>query len=198
MRFHEIACDLARSHAIAQDRMRFCNVMRCSVVSSKNDKNSPPPPPPTPPLTFPHPGTRCMRCRRSRHQHRCVGHTGTISLSGLIWRRRAATMVRVVMYMMQRGRVGEIFCHFSSIRHYDTNGIAQDRMQSHAISCNRISPHTLCLRLSEFLKIHWEREVGMKVCPKCFFTTIERIYYYDQNWAFLKKRNVKCDYIFNC
>jgi hypothetical protein len=31
----------------------------------------------------------------------------------------------------------------------------------------------------------------MKVCPKCFFTTIERIYYNDYKWAFLKKKEMR-------
>ena len=34
----------------------------------------------------------------------------------------------------------------------------------------------LCLWLSEFLKIHREQEAGLKVCPKCFFMTLEQIF----------------------
>ena len=30
----------------------------------------------------------------------------------------------------------------------------------------------LCLRLSKLLKIHREQEARLKVCPKCFFTTL--------------------------
>ena len=49
--------------------------------------------------------------------------------------------------------------------------ISCDRMRSHAIACNRMKSQTLCRQLSEFLKMHWEREAGQKVCLKCFFTT---------------------------
>ena len=39
-----------------------------------------------------------------------------------------------------------------------------DRMGSHAIACDRMGSQTLCRQLSEFLKMHREREVGQKVC----------------------------------
>jgi hypothetical protein len=45
-----------------------------------------------------------------------------------------------------------------------------DCMRLHAISCD-LKKKPFCLCLSEFLKIHWEQEVGLKVCPKSFFTT---------------------------
>ena len=43
----------------------------------------------------------------------------------------------------------------------------------HAIACDRMRSRkkTLCRQLSEFLKMHREREAGQKVCLKCFFTT---------------------------
>ena len=38
---------------------------------------------------------------------------------------------------------------------------------------------TLCRQLSEFLKMHREREAGQKVCLKCFVTTtVNRFHYY--------------------
>ena len=52
-----------------------------------------------------------------------------------------------------------------------SHSIAWDRMLSHAIACNRMKSQTLCRQLSEFLKMHREREAGQKVCLKCFFTT---------------------------
>jgi hypothetical protein len=36
---------------------------------------------------------------------------------------------------------------------------------------------TLCRQLSEFLKMHREREAGQKVCLKCFFTTTANKYF---------------------
>jgi hypothetical protein len=39
----------------------------------------------------------------------------------------------------------------------------------------RLHKKPICLQLSEFLKIHRKQEVGLKVCPKCFFTTLEQI-----------------------
>ncbi len=46
-----------------------------------------------------------------------------------------------------------------------------DCMRLHAMLLWSLQKKNLCLRLSEFLKIHREREAGLKVCPKCFFTT---------------------------
>ncbi len=66
--------------------------------------------------------------------------------------------------------------------------IACVRMQSHAIACNRIR---LCQRLSNFLKIHREREPGLKVCPKCFFNNCEQIYYIIIFFVFLKKEEMR-------
>mgnify|MGYP000155867759 CR=1 FL=1 len=60
-------------------------------------------------------------------------------------------------------------------------GIIRDRMRSHAIACDRMRSRkkTLCRQLSEFLKMHREREAGQKVCLKCFFTTtVNRFHYY--------------------
>ena len=58
-------------------------------------------------------------------------------------------------------------------------GIIRDRMRSHAIACDRMKSQTLCRQLSEFLKMHREREAGQKVCLKCFFTTtVNRFHYY--------------------
>jgi len=57
--------------------------------------------------------------------------------------------------------------------------IACDRMRSHVIACDRMKSQTLCRQLSEFLKMHREREAGQKVCLKCFFTTtVNRFHYY--------------------
>ena len=91
-----------------------------------------------------------------------------------------------------------IFNNWDSCRHNGLrrNAISWDHVWSHvmrfheiaAIACDLTGSQTLCLQLSEFLKIHWEREAGMKVCPKCFFMTIERIYYDYYTWAFLKKK----------
>ena len=56
-----------------------------------------------------------------------------------------------------------------------------DLMRSHAIACDRMRSRkkTLCRQLSEFLKMHREREAGQKVCLKCFFTTtVNRFHYY--------------------
>ena len=53
----------------------------------------------------------------------------------------------------------------------DCHAIACDRMRLHAIACDRMKSQTLCRQLSEFLKMHREREAGQKVCLKCFFTT---------------------------
>ncbi len=44
------------------------------------------------------------------------------------------------------------------------HAIACDCMRSHAIACNRMKSQTLCRQLSEFLKMHQEREVGQKDC----------------------------------
>ena len=51
--------------------------------------------------------------------------------------------------------------------------IACDCKRSHAIACDRMRSrkNTFLSRLSEFLKMHREREAGQKVCLKCFFTT---------------------------
>ena len=78
-----------------------------------------------------------------------------------------------------------------------SHAIACDLMRSHAISCDRMrslsnsilpekgiirdrmKSQTLCRQLSEFLKMHREREAGQKVCLKCFFTTtVNRFHYY--------------------
>jgi len=54
--------------------------------------------------------------------------------------------------------------------------IACDCKRSHAIACDRMRSrkNTFLSRLSEFLKMHREREAGQKVCLKCFFTTTGR------------------------
>ena len=49
--------------------------------------------------------------------------------------------------------------------------VAAIRMRSHAIAFNRMKSQTLCRQLSEFLKMHQDREAGQKVCLNCFFTT---------------------------
>ena len=60
-----------------------------------------------------------------------------------------------------------------------SHAIACDRIQSHEIAFNRMKSQTLCRQLSEFLKMHREREAGQKVCLKCFFTTtVNRFHYY--------------------
>ena len=62
-----------------------------------------------------------------------------------------------------------------------THAISWDRMRSHAIVCDRMRSRkkTLCRQLSEFLKMHREREAGQKVCLKCFVTTtVNRFHYY--------------------
>jgi hypothetical protein len=66
-------------------------------------------------------------------------------------------------------------------------------MQSDAIACNveAISKKNLCLRLSEFLKIHWEQEAGLKVCQKCFFTTTVNRFIIIIFFAFLKKEEMR-------
>jgi hypothetical protein len=47
-------------------------------------------------------------------------------------------------------------------------------MRLHAMSCD-LEKKPFRLRLSDFLIIHREREVGLKVCPKSFFTiTVNR------------------------
>jgi hypothetical protein len=51
-------------------------------------------------------------------------------------------------------------------------------------------------RLSDFLKIHWEREAGLKVCPKCFFDNCEQIYYHYFFRLSQKRRNEKRDSFF--
>ncbi len=43
------------------------------------------------------------------------------------------------------------------------------------ISCKK---ETLRLWLSRFLKTHQKREAGLKVCPKCFFTTTVNRFYF--------------------
>ncbi len=40
MQFHAISCDLMQLHETAWDRMWFCYVICCSVVSKKNDKDA--------------------------------------------------------------------------------------------------------------------------------------------------------------
>jgi hypothetical protein len=62
-----------------------------------------------------------------------------------------------------------------------SHAIAWDRIRLHEIACNhmRSRKKTLCGQLSEFLKMHREREAGQKVCLKCFFTTtVNRFHYY--------------------
>ena len=62
-----------------------------------------------------------------------------------------------------------------------THAISWDCMRSHTIACDcmRSRKKTLCRQLSEFLKMHREREAGQKVCLKCFVTTtVNRFHYY--------------------
>ncbi len=61
-----------------------------------------------------------------------------------------------------------------------------DCMQLHAMSCD-LKKKPFCLRLSEFLKIHREREAGLKVCPKSFFTTTVNRFIIIICFDFLKK-----------
>ena len=44
-----------------------------------------------------------------------------------------------------------------------SQAIASDCKRMHAIACD-LEKKTLCRQLSEFLKMHREREVGQKVC----------------------------------
>ena len=68
--------------------------------------------------------------------------------------------------------------------------IACDCMRSHAIAFNRMKSQTLCRQLSEFLKMHREREAGQKVCRKCFFTTtVNRFHIFF--FRFLKKEEIR-------
>jgi len=65
-----------------------------------------------------------------------------------------------------------------------SHAIPCEPIRSHEIACNRMRSHaiskkTLCRQLSEFLKMHREREAGQKVCLKCFVTTtVNRFHYY--------------------
>jgi hypothetical protein len=49
----------------------------------------------------------------------------------------------------------------------------------------------LCLRLSKFLKTHQKREVGLKVCPKCFVTTTVNRFILIYCFAFLIKKEMR-------
>ncbi len=68
-----------------------------------------------------------------------------------------------------------------------------DCMQLHAMLLQSLWKKTLCLRLSEFLKIHREQEAGLKVCPKCFFTTTVNRFISLFICLFQKRRNEKRD-----
>ena len=68
--------------------------------------------------------------------------------------------------------------------------IACDRMRSHVIACDRMKSQTLCRQLSEFLKMHREREAGQKVCSKVFLhDNCEQISY--NFFRFLKKEEIR-------
>ena len=140
--------------------------MSCIIVSQK----SLPPPQPAPFLTIPHPGALRMCRHCSCHQRCCIGHIGTNSLTGLIRRRRAATMVRVVTYMMWRGRAGEIFCRFSLIRHYDTRHrkIACNHMRSRAIPWGCMGSHDIAC---DFVKSHFSANL-MSMTVRVFENTL--------------------------
>jgi hypothetical protein len=60
--------------------------------------------------------------------------------------------------------------------------VACDRSDVIFVACDKCDiaeiANLMGLLLSQFLKIHREREAGLKVCPKCFFTTLEQICYY--------------------
>ena len=72
----------------------------------------------------------------------------------------------------------------------DVAAISFDRMRSHAIACNRMKSQTLCRQLSEFLKMHREREVGQEVCLMCFFTTTVNRFHIII-FTFLKKEEMR-------
>jgi hypothetical protein len=68
----------------------------------------------------------------------------------------------------------------------DCHAIACDCKQLHAI----LKKSPFLSRLSEFLKIHREREAGLKFCLKCFFATTVNIFHIIF-FAFLKKEEMR-------
>ena len=71
-----------------------------------------------------------------------------------------------------------------------SHAIACDLMRSHAIACDRMKSQTLSRQLSEFLKMHREREAGQKVCSKVFLhDNCEQISY--NFFRFLKKEEIR-------
>ena len=65
-----------------------------------------------------------------------------------------------------------------------------DLIRSHEIACDRMKSQTLCRQLSEFLKMHREREAGQKVCSKVFLhDNCEQISY--NFFRFLKKEEIR-------
>ncbi len=74
--------------------------------------------------------------------------------------------------------------------------IACNCMQLHAIACDRsniaeIANLNVDDRLSKILKIQREREAGLKVCPKCFFTTTVNRFIIIIIFYFLKKEEMR-------
>ena len=65
--------------------------------------------------------------------------------------------------------------------------IACDRMRSHEIACDRMKSR----QLSEFLKMHREREAGQKVCSKVFLHTTVNRFHIGNFFRFLKKEEIK-------